>query len=218
MKFSKNHKPYFTKDGIEVPSVTTILSILNKPSLLHWSNWLGFKKIGYSNELNRYAMYGTIVHKAIEDLITKGYYDTPDNIDEEDFDYSMRNYEKWRNTVSDFSPIFNEKALVSEKYGYGGTVDFFCSIDGKNTIVDFKTSKTFRYSMFIQLAFYLIMLEELGYTVDQVGIVLVNPLDGGNKFLSRKEMDKYIPLALSLLKTFMLYYTINEEDWKENIL
>ena len=31
--------------------------------------------------------------------------------------------------------------VFSEKYGYAGTIDYVCTIDGKTYIVDFKTSK-----------------------------------------------------------------------------
>ena len=43
MKYS-NHAQYINEKCIEVPSVTTILKLLNKPSLCKWANYLGFKR------------------------------------------------------------------------------------------------------------------------------------------------------------------------------
>ena len=42
-KFGNTHEEYINRDGVEVPSVTTILKLLNKPTLQKWANYLGFK-------------------------------------------------------------------------------------------------------------------------------------------------------------------------------
>ena len=42
-KFSA-HNVYCNKDDKEVPSVTTILKIINKPSLMYWANGMGFRR------------------------------------------------------------------------------------------------------------------------------------------------------------------------------
>lgn len=34
---TKVHTKYISKDGEQVPGVTTILGILSKPALIHWS-------------------------------------------------------------------------------------------------------------------------------------------------------------------------------------
>ena len=44
-KQQDEHRKYFNKDGKEVPSCTTIIKMLNKPELVKWANYMGFKKI-----------------------------------------------------------------------------------------------------------------------------------------------------------------------------
>ena len=44
MHYTTGHTVYKNKYKKEVPSVTTILKILNKPALQKWANSLGFKR------------------------------------------------------------------------------------------------------------------------------------------------------------------------------
>ena len=48
------------------------------------------------------------------------------------------------------------------------------SISDKLTLLDFKTSKNFYSSMFLQLGAYITLLEEAGYDIDQVAILIIN--------------------------------------------
>ena len=69
------------------------------------------------------------------------------------------------------------------------------------TILDFKTSKNFYASMFIQLGGYVNLLEQEKYTVEQVGIVMINNVYR-MKILSREEIQPYIDLFDKLLSIF----------------
>ena len=60
-------------------------------------------------------------------------------------------------------PILLEKPLVSEKYKYGGTLDFYGKIDGILTLLDFKTGKAIYPEHFYQLAGYRNLLIENRY-------------------------------------------------------
>ena len=42
-----DHSTYINNNDIEVPSVTTILKVLNKPHIVNWANSLGWKKQSY---------------------------------------------------------------------------------------------------------------------------------------------------------------------------
>lgn len=69
--------------------------------------------------------------------------------------------------------VLAETALCSLKYQMAGTPDLVCYLDGKLTIVDWKTGKGLYYGALIQMAFYAIFLqEEFGTPVEQ--FVLVN--------------------------------------------
>ena len=41
------HLPYYNSKAHEIPSVTQIISLLNKKGLMDWSNWLGLQRIKY---------------------------------------------------------------------------------------------------------------------------------------------------------------------------
>ena len=63
--------------------------------------------------------------------------------------------------------IFLEEQFVSEKFGYGGTIDMYCILNGKLTLVDFKTGKDIYIGYLYQLAGYLQLLREHKYKVER---------------------------------------------------
>ena len=219
MKYTDSHKPYYNSRGEEIPSATTILKILNKPSLIHWANYLGFKHIDVEDELNRTSAIGTAVHEVINWILSKYYIILIDDdfINRRKLYPYLNNFFEWYNHHS-IEPIILEKEFISDNYNYGGTLDFYGKVDNLYTIVDFKTSKQIRLSMFIQLALYCILLESYGYTVEQVGIVLVNDKNGGHKFITREELQIYIDFAYKLVDIYHLYYELNDKcKWNDFI-
>jgi hypothetical protein len=124
----------------------------------------------------------------------------------------LNSFFDWLKKHKEIKPIFMEKKLISERYG--GTVDFYGMVDGKATILDFKTSKTFYSSMFLQLAAYCIMLEEQGYPVEQVGIIIINNKGYDEKFISREILEKYIRVYKLLVELFHGWYDLNiDQGW-----
>jgi len=100
-------------------------------------------------------------------------------------------------------------------------LDFYGYINDKLTVLDFKTAKKIRITMFFQLALYTILLEEIGYVVEQVGILLVNPKVRTNneKYILRENFQQYIDFAQKIVDIFHSYYVINNTDkWQENII
>lgn len=218
MAYSTNHTLYYNKDGIEVPSATTILKILNKPALINWANYLGFKRLHVDEIVNESARLGTLIHELINSMLMNEYiiYISRNDIPDSLVNAYMMKFKRWLN-VNDVQPIFAEKSLTSDKFG--GTIDLFALLNGKRTIVDFKTSKSIHMSMFFQLAMYCILLEERGYQVDQAGILLINNKHDGEKFISRDELEVYVQAVRQLIDFFHSYYTINNIfNWKENII
>jgi hypothetical protein len=57
-------------------------------------------------------------------------------------------------------PVLIEEQLVSERYRFGGTFDLLAIIDGKVTLLDFKTGKALYDESWYQLAAYNILLME----------------------------------------------------------
>ena len=219
MKFSKgDHTVYHNSIGDEVPSATTILKILNKPALIKWANYLGFRGLNVDSVLTEYADRGTIVHELVSAYLNSALivYVPDKKVKTSDVLELFKIFKKWCKN-HDIAPILLEKSFCSNKFG--GTVDFYGLIDGKYTLLDFKTSKEIRLSMFLQLAMYCILLEENGYTVDRAGILLINTKRKDERFITRQELQSYIEFVKSLIDIFHSYYRlINDTGWKEEII
>lgn len=205
-----SHNLYKNAEGIEVPSVTTILKILNKPALQKWANFLGFKRQNIDDVLSKSSTIGTLFHEAVECYLQEIYW-IPifENYEEEStIRQYMDNFITFRKQ-HEITPIFMEKSLHSKKFG--GTIDFYGMFDEKKTIIDFKTSKSPYSSYFLQLAAYVIMVEEKGYEVEQVGLICCNTCVK-TKFLSREEIEPYIEVFNKLVDFFHLWYDLSIKD------
>ena len=64
-----DHSIYLNKSNIEVPSVTTIIKLINKPSIAKWANYLGWKKQSYEKVLEERAFEGTIAHELFHEYL-----------------------------------------------------------------------------------------------------------------------------------------------------
>ena len=171
------HQSY-TLEGKEVPSVTTILGIINKPYLIRWANNLGLHGKAISDENKHTFGVGILLHAKIEGFLkdTKvdifGYTKEQKAIAEVCFKKFLR----WKESKN-IKVIYVEKSFVSKR-GYGGTVDAFLEIEGVPTIIDWKTSKTISSDYYIQLSAYIQLLEDNGEEPKQVAI-LRTPKDDG---------------------------------------
>lgn len=216
MKYSA-HAEYINDNDIEVPSATTILKILNKPSLVRWANYLGFKRKDVKQVLEESSFLGTTMHQIIYAYLTKKYLILINGRQyyKDIISICMNNFLEWNKTHK-IEPIFMEEKFVNDKFG--GTTDFYGLVDNKKTILDFKTSKKPYASMFLQLAAYCMLLEEKNYEVAQVGIIIVNEKGYNEKFIQRKDLDKYIELFKILVEVFYKWYNINIDDNWGNII
>lgn len=217
MKYNSSHTQYFDKQGNELPSVTTILKILNKPSLIKWANYIGFKRQRVEDVLERTSEIGTMVHDLVESYLLNHYFIfIPSRYCTKSLLYMYLNtIIEWRRTHN-IEVEFLEKKFCSEKFA--GTVDFYGCVDNKWTIFDFKTSKQPHASMFLQLAGYCIMLEEKGYKVDQVGIIILNPEGFNEKIISREELNEYIRVFRILVELFHEWFELSIKKGWGNIL
>lgn len=204
-----DHSTYINDKNIEVPSVTTILKLLNKPHIATWANSLGWKRQNYKKVLEDKANSGTLVHEVCHEyLFNEG---AKFNIPVDKLSYVKNNLSTFKNFLDthNLNPIWGEKSFSSNKYG--GTVDLYCELEGKKTIIDFKTSKKFYSSHFIQLGAYIQLLETFDYNVEQVGILIIHENDWDLKLLDRNEMTTYIDLFNKLSDIFYIVYDLNNE-------
>ena len=123
---------------------------------------------------------------------------------------SLISFYEWekRHTVE---PIFCEKAIVSERLKYGGTLDLYCLLDGVYTLVDFKTGKHVYDEYFVQTSGYKNLLTENGLPVERVQILRIGR-DETEGFEERHitNTDKYFSIFVNLLD---IYYLKKDLGW-----
>lgn len=208
-KYSE-HSTYINKKEVEVPSVTTIIKLLNKPFIAKWANSLGWKRQSYDKVLEESANKGTFVHETLHEYLFKeGKKFDLSNPEVLNFLYENLNTFKEFEKDYDIKPIWGEKSFSLDKFG--GTVDLYCELDKKYTILDFKTSKRFYSSHFIQLGAYIQLLEANDYKVEQVAILRIKEGDYDIKIINREDMNDYIELFNRLVEVFYLVYELNKE-------
>lgn len=218
------HTIYKDLKGVEVPSVTTVLKVLNKPALVSWANSLGFKRQSYKKELERTARVGTLVHSYAEERFNKKLFRDMkrafrlDDFSREQALSAYNGFKMWLRDNKDLEVIASEKELVSNKNKYGGTIDLIAKIDGETFIVDFKTSAKVHSTMFLQLSAYVYMAEENGIKIDRVGIVRLSKNKGNYEFvvMKRKKLQPYFDIFLKLLDVYKSWNMINYLDWNIN--
>ena len=153
-------RKYMTPEGVNLPSITTVLSILSRDSIAKWRKRVGEE---VANQIStRASGRGTRVHEIIEKYIDNdpnfkdGY--TPDII---------QSFLAVQNILDDrIGNVYAQEApLYSNHLGVAGRVDCVADFDGKRSIIDFKTSmKTKKLdwikNYFMQESAYAIMWEE----------------------------------------------------------
>lgn len=163
-KRTKAHRTYRLEDGTIVPGVTTILGILNKPALVPWANKLGLQGIDSSKYVDEKAAIGTLAHEMIADYLRGMETDTSEyskvQIDQaENAILAFFEWEKYHHV----GPILVEEPMVSERFGFGGTVDCLGLVNGELCLLDFKTSRGIFPEMLTQVAAYQQLLMEHGH-------------------------------------------------------
>jgi hypothetical protein len=227
IKINLEHTNYINQYGEYVPSVTTILKVINKEALLSWANSLGWKRKSVKKELTYASNIGTYVHDTIEKIILNESYDASSiyELETENERISalnaLKSFKLWYSKhKDDLEPLYIEKELVCDQFG--GTADFIGLYKGKLIILDFKTSGNFYYTMFLQMAAYAYMYEKM--TGEEIKDLIVLRLDKkhGEK-ATTLSLKKDVPqgdinfYTRSFFDVYNLYSTIHvlESDWNE---
>lgn len=165
--------------------------------------------------VSKTAKKGTLIHNIIESHVTKTEVDLSEYTDEEILhaEKCFKKYLDWEEKHQ-LTPCFCEKSFVSEKYLYGGIIDFYCILDGKYTIVDFKTGKNVNHEQFLQVSSYVQLFLENGWPVDQILILNVPkdleiPLT--ENYMNLDSAAYYFEMFKNLIN---VYYLKKELGWK----
>jgi hypothetical protein len=155
----------------------------NKGVLIDWANKKGLDGIDTRDYVDELAEIGTIAHDLVTCKVTGKIMDRTVYPEEKikRAENCLDSYNNW-SQGKNIKPILSEVSLVSEKYQYGGTPDFYGMVDGMLTLVDYKTGKGIYDEYLIQVAGgYRILLEENGHKVDRIQILNI-PRSAGESF------------------------------------
>lgn len=190
---------YATPDGKLYPSVTTVMSILNKDAIMEWRRRVGEE---VANKISsRAARRGTKMHTVCENyLLNKDVSKTmPD---------TMALFKSIKPIIDKY--IDNVYAIEAPLYSHhlrvGGRVDCIAEYDGKLAIIDYKTSSRQKdesqiENYFMQCAAYAVMFEErTGIPVSRIAIVMA--VENDNPLTFVKKRDAYIDKFISLRKQY----------------
>jgi len=200
-KDTENGRKYFTPEGKAYPSITTVLSILNKEGILAWRKRVGEEE---ANRISRQAATrGTAVHKLAED-----YLDNVKDWNKGVMPANLASFNDLKNILDERldNIWFQEEFLYSDKLECAGQVDCIAEFDGELSIVDFKTSRKPKKeewitNYFIQASFYAAAFyERTGIPIKQ-GVILIT-VDGSEPQVFKIPTYDYLPHFLSVRKKY----------------
>jgi hypothetical protein len=161
---------------------------------------------------------GKVGHALVEALLLNKPTTMPTDKTEREYAESVATaFESWK---TDFKPeiISTEEAVYSLSHDFAGTFDLMAKIDGKITLLDFKTTNPSYYNpdgiyaeYFGQLGGYLVAYEEQGGKVDQAMVVNL-PKDGSEyKVKSLEDINKTITDAKVYFLSALGLYRSNRD-------
>jgi hypothetical protein len=201
---ARPHQIYRLRDGAKVLGVTTVLSVIAKPQLIAWSNRLGLEGIKSSEHVDDLADAGTLAHQMIQCHLVGG---SPDIAE-----YTPNQVRLAENAVASFhewtrgkviQTLESEWQLVSERHRYGGTCDWYGVLNGRQTLLDFKTGSAIYDEHLYQLAAYHNLVVESGHEVEEARVLQVGRSDGGSfseKVLPAAALEPYWRVFLAALE------------------
>jgi len=200
---------YVDPEGNQYPSITTVLSILSREAIQKWRERVGEEE---ANRISRVASSrGTKIHNIIEKYIAN------------DPEYLQGEMPHNIQTFKDIQPIVDqnlskvysiEAPLYSKHLGVAGRVDCVGVWNGKDSIIDWKTSrkekkKEWISNYFMQAAAYAIMWEErTGMPIKQLVVAIAGDT-GPQVFI--EDRDNW---TAELINTISEYK--REKFWEES--
>lgn len=213
------HTYYF--NGNRVPSVTGVLSVINKPALVNWAanmasdHWKSSVEPGVSydeiqlNNIWKDAKYahnkkktdsadiGSFVHKWVEDFIHGRKPPEPVN---DQLRESTERFLKWKNDHK-VKFLSSEQVVYSREHNYCGTLDFICNIGGKLFLGDLKTSNGIFDEYWLQTAAYRLARTEEFPKEKYAGQAIIRiGKDGSFEFVKSEDYETHVEGFLSAVK------------------
>jgi hypothetical protein len=198
--------------GKRVPSVSTVVGLLDKPGLVGWAHKLGLAGVvDLRAHRDAAKQAGKITHALVESCLAargrvyfgdidtdKAYADTDlSGYTEEEIALSRPAFGRAARLLAGIGPMTTgliEYSMISEKHQFGGRLDWYgvAGESGPLTLMDIKSGKDVYADSVIQAAAYRGLLLELGNKVERVIIARIGgtPEEGEEiRELSYGELD-----------------------------
>lgn len=222
LQFDEFKHAYFVK-GVKVPSVTQILSVINKPALINWAANMAVESIqseikpgvaygemqlvnifeagrkAHNKRKTDAANIGTFVHEWVAKYI-KG--QKPEMPFDENLKVAVGKFLDWQKQY-DVKFILAEEPIFSQEYQFAGTLDWIAKIDGKLVLGDLKTSSGIYDEYWLQVAAYQLAREEEFPTekYDYRGIIRIGK-DGSFEWQTSENYQNH---KMAFISTRQLY-------------
>jgi ATP-dependent exoDNAse (exonuclease V) beta subunit len=193
---------YETPDGNQYPSVTTVLG--NRPekkkSLAEWRKRIGEKQ---ATEIStQAARRGTSVHRLVEEYLI----DLKEP-DQNEMPTAISSFNSIKKSLDVNLEVIRgiEVPLYSDRLKLAGRCDCVGKWSGKNSIIDFKTSKKLKKESwieeyFLQCTAYSLMFEERTKIVTEGIVIIISVDDYKDPQVFMKSRNGYISALEELVK------------------
>ena len=198
---------FYDIDGRKLPSVTTILGVLQKPALIPWAakeTAAAFKELIQEAIINDLDLdldameleakkahrkkkteamdIGTAVHNAIELWLESDGRMHPEEIANPEAQQGLKRFLEWgeQHTVK----VLSYEQVVTDNRSYAGRFDMLAEVDGTVTLIDFKTSTGIWDEYWFQVAAYAACIE---VAPDAVAILRIDKTSGEFEYVSREK-------------------------------
>lgn len=220
--YNDDDHSYKVDDEI-VYGVTSITDVLHKPALMYYAVNCGINHLednwepGEEDEISKKELLEQAkrAHKDISrnatdiggelhdwaehhfnsDMEDKG---EPKN---ESLKRAARALLKWEQK-HDIEVIDTERKVFSKKHWYAGTLDLVAKIDGKLTVLDFKTSKSIYNNYYMQVAAYAQAYKEEFEQPEQTAILRVDKNNGEFEYKTVEDTSKHLKGFLGAKKLY----------------
>ena len=180
--FPNRRGGFYFKDTVPYLSVTTVLTIINKPALVYWYGREVYRAMLVNPALGEQETLampyktsdsakarGTTVHSIVEAYKQTG--EVIETVPDQYKGYAQAFYDFMKDHQIEI--VEQEKTVFDEKNKIAGTLDMYAKIGGKNVVVDVKTGKDIYNEVTLQLSAYANMLRLEGKPVDEIAVLLL---------------------------------------------
>lgn len=198
---SNSGRLYEVPGGEKYPSVTSVVGILNKESILQWRQEVGEKE---ANRVSAAASKrGTKMHSLCENYLNN------EVVSESEPNYTLfDSIRPFLNNINNIRCL--ETQLYSDYLKVAGTVDCIGDYDGKLSVIDFKSSSKVKkweyiHGYFLQTAAYAVMFEERT-KIPVTNLVIMIAVENNPPCIFIEHRDDWIKKFIRVRKLYLEQY------------